>query len=354
MKLSTVLLSSAALLVAGAAYAADLPAKKAAPAAAPTGCASFGAGYIAIPGGDTCLKISGSVWYAGDYAQSTNKYGQDGYFRLNTNVKSNSDIVVITTQAAVNMYAGNANSPDGASGAALREAYINFSGVTAGFVDSLSDIGGSFPNQFGTGIGEGRTGAIQYAVNLGATTLSLAEENAVTDANAGVSSRPDILAKLSGSAGALKYNVVGVSHAAVDASTGATGQGYAFLAQASVSSGSVNALLWGGTSYGAQAYTSALGTTTSGYDMYAGTMSKGSNFGGEVNTTVGGVTVALDAGQQSVTTAYTGGASTNTTYYGLFASVPVAKNLNVMPELLVTSTGTTSTNVAYLQIERDF
>jgi len=45
MKLSTLLLSSAALVVAGSSYAADLPAKKGAPAKAATGCPAFGVAF---------------------------------------------------------------------------------------------------------------------------------------------------------------------------------------------------------------------------------------------------------------------------------------------------------------------
>jgi len=59
--------------------------KAAAPAAAPTGCAAFGAGYIAVPGGDTCLKISGyargDVAYKANQARGTAPYsvGSPGY-----------------------------------------------------------------------------------------------------------------------------------------------------------------------------------------------------------------------------------------------------------------------------------
>jgi len=356
MKLSTVLLSSAALLVAGAAYAADLPAKKAAPAkAAATGCAAFGASYIAIPGGDTCLLISGYVAYEGTYAQTANTYGQDGFYRLNVTAQNNTEIGAVKSFARVNAYSGNANSPEGGSALNTDRANVSFSGVTAGLVDSISDIGGSSAYWFGTGVGEGTTAGIQYSVPLGsAATLTIAEENAATDgtSNTYTEGRPDILAKLSGSAGALKYNVVGVSHAAVDSATGATGQGYAFLAQASASVGSMGAILWGGTSYGAMAYTSGLPSATTSYDMTSGTMSKGTNFGGEINTTVSGTKIALAVTSTSATTA--AGATTNTTTTDLYVNIPIAKGLSIQPELINTSVTGSSTNTAYLFIERDF
>ena len=57
-----VLASAAALLCAGAAEAADLPTRKAAPAADYVRvCTAYGAGYFTIPGSDTCLKIGGAV-----------------------------------------------------------------------------------------------------------------------------------------------------------------------------------------------------------------------------------------------------------------------------------------------------
>lgn len=55
---------TASLAVASAASAADLPTKKAAPAAEYVKvCTTFGAGYFTIPGSDTCLKIGGVVRY---------------------------------------------------------------------------------------------------------------------------------------------------------------------------------------------------------------------------------------------------------------------------------------------------
>ena len=63
MKITSLLLSSAAVLVAGSAFAADLPAKKAAPAAAVVACPAFGAGFFQLPGSDTCIQLSGFVRY---------------------------------------------------------------------------------------------------------------------------------------------------------------------------------------------------------------------------------------------------------------------------------------------------
>jgi hypothetical protein len=57
-----ILLGASALgAIAGAAQAADLPTRKAAPAEYVKVCTAYGAGFFYIPGSDTCLKIGGVV-----------------------------------------------------------------------------------------------------------------------------------------------------------------------------------------------------------------------------------------------------------------------------------------------------
>ena len=60
--MKSVLLSGAAgLAFAGAAQAADLPSRKAAPANYVKICDAYGAGFYTIPGTDTCLRVGGYV-----------------------------------------------------------------------------------------------------------------------------------------------------------------------------------------------------------------------------------------------------------------------------------------------------
>jgi len=69
MKLAkSLLLGSAAALVATAGYAADLPSTKAAPVTYVKVCDAYGAGFFFIPGTDTCIKVGGRV--RADYAVS--------------------------------------------------------------------------------------------------------------------------------------------------------------------------------------------------------------------------------------------------------------------------------------------
>ena len=64
MKLNTVLLTSAATLMAtSVAFAADLPSKKAAPSAGSVQvCKVAGKTGFSLPGSDTCVVMSGYVW----------------------------------------------------------------------------------------------------------------------------------------------------------------------------------------------------------------------------------------------------------------------------------------------------
>jgi len=66
--LNIFLLSSGAALAALSAQAADLPTRKAAPAAEYVKvCNTFGAGFFVIPGSDTCIKLGGVVRYEANY-----------------------------------------------------------------------------------------------------------------------------------------------------------------------------------------------------------------------------------------------------------------------------------------------
>ena len=367
MKLSTLLLSSAALLVAGAAVAADLPAKKAAKAAA-TGCSSFGAGYIAIPGSDTCLKISGYVAY--EAALADGNYGQDGYGRVGFDAKSNTEIGVVHSFYRINAFGAVANgsvggntTPESTPGVSSDRAYIEFAGFQAGLIDSITDIGGtqSWWGAAGRIAGGGFTTAgANYTAKFGNTSLTLGEENPVTDGYGYATNRPDLIAKISTKSGPFSGSVAAVSHATIDTSTGDTGNGYALLGQVQYTAGNFGLIAFGGTSQGALRYTSAI-TTPASYspgeyvsDMEDGAYSKGTNFGGAVNATFGKNVFEIAVENTSATDAWTGPDNTiKQTYVDAWASFPVAKGLSVQPEY-ISKTGYTSSNTAYLFIVRDF
>lgn len=361
MKITSLLLSSAAVLVAGSAFAADLPAKKAAPAAAVVACPAFGAGFFQLPGSDTCIQFSGFMRYDASYntdpaSDPTNisaLYSQAGGYRLNLDARSNTEIGVVR---------GFGRLANGA----LDKAYVQFAGISAGRQDSLADIAGTTADQFGAGWSQPNTG-INYTMALGAGAIAIGLENANnnngnqgTSTNALVSDRPDILAQISGKFGAVGVKVAGVSHQAINdvQGTGAK-DGYAFLGQLTADVGSgVGLILFGGMSQAAGKYTGA-GTRANGVanlDFDGVNSLKGSSIGAEINAKVSTSGMVALAGVQNKHKL--GAIETTDTTYSLFYQHTVAKNLTIRPEYLVSETKTGSakktSGTVFLRIQRDF
>lgn len=365
MKLSTLLLTSTALVVAGAAYAADLPAKKAAPAAAPTGCPAFGAGYFQIPGGDTCIKLSGYGAYEGSYASSN--YTQAGDARVIVDTASNTDLGALKSRIRFNGSTTGGSATATSSSMGVSRAYASVGGFQFGKDDSHADISGvggagTYAWTKGTYLGGGTGTGMWYSTSMGNATVEIGEETAVTDGGTaytnGVysasgttstayyntySNRPDLMAKAKLAAGPANFMVMGISHTAANTgTTGGTQNGYAFLANGWVQNGDFGASLFGGISSGAMAYTSAVPAAYN--DNYNGTLSKGSNIGAELTYNVGGSgKVALFAGQMVATDGASTG-STTTNYVDAEIDYPVAKSLFVTPEIYYANSTTSSTD----------
>jgi len=225
MKLSTVLLSSAALLVAGAAYAADLPAKKAAPAAAPTGCATFGGGFFSIPGSDNCLKISGHARFRtyNQYATGTTpSVVMDDNIRLNFDVRSNTD-------------AGVARAFGRLNNGAMSYAYVQIGGLSAGRQDPVfagynGDVNEWASSDFGS-----TANAISYTAAIGGnSTFAIGIEdqtNSSNMANYTLSKMPDIDAKLTmGIGGDSNVYASAVSHQ-LNSNAGSTNSVFGYAGQ---------------------------------------------------------------------------------------------------------------------------
>ena len=360
MKLSTVLLSSAALLVAGAAYAADLPAKKAAPAAAPTGCASFGAGYIAIPGGDTCLKISG-------YVESDNQYAGQAVSRPTAQAYSLSGAYGLGVDTAMNSELGAVKSQILIENNTTTFANASVGGFTAGRQDGLIDIGPglnhSGPNNNGKGY------ALRYDAPLGSSTLSFVAADGTISGNNriadGVASRPDLLAGISTTAGAMKLNGIVASHEV--ATTTGTAQGYAVVGVASFDAGVAKLTGWASFANGAAYYVT--GSYTAGvttgfmpitathgvYDSDSGAttnLSSGSNLEAQVdiplgkNDTFSAIVSSVNVSQ--------GTSSYKLIQEGVGLKHTIAKGLWVRPEVYQDTIDGTSYQGFYIRIERDF
>ena len=357
MKLSTLLLSSAALLVAGAAYAADLPAKKAAPAAAPTGCAAFGAGYIAIPGGDTCLKISGYVrsnnTYKSNQARGTAPYSIGGDYGLQFDAKNQTEVGAVGS--TIFLESGSNGASNGNPG--TTDAYVSLGGLTAGKADSFFDIGGGY-NKSGDAYGP-HVGQLQYTFPIGAASLSVAatqaeNNNAASGGNA--ASRPDLAAMLSASAGALKVNAGVASHEVVGSTSG-TAQGFAFIGKASFDAGVASIMGYAAYANGAANYLIAPATAGSPNGSIADSaadssaLSNGTNYQGQIDVPVGKDSIGLFAESISVkqdTNSY------SKTQYAAALKHTIAKGLFVRPEIYTETVNGTVANGAYIRIERDF
>jgi Porin subfamily len=378
MKLSTLLLSSAALLVAGAAYAADLPAKKAAPAKAPTGCAAFGAGYIAVPGGDTCLKISGYVrandTYLSNQARGTAPYGLAGDYGLQFDVQNQTEAGAV--KSTIFFESGSNGATNHNPG--VTDAYVSLGGLSAGKLDSMFDIGGGY-NHTGDAYGP-HPGQIMYTMPVGAASISIAavtaEDNngtTYTDVpavpgksvesyttNNFYASRPDINAAVSTAVGALKVTAGVASHEVVGSTSGSA-QGYAFIGKATYDAGVASFLGYAAYSNGALKYTGGSAVGSDSLSDASG-LSKGTQYQAEIDVPVGkndSIGVFAESISASASVA---GANDNTyskTQYGAALKHTIGNGLWIRPEIYtetVKNTGSadTTTNGAYIRIERDF
>jgi len=340
MKLSTLLLSTAALVVAGSAYAADLPAKKAAPAAV-AGCPAFGAGFFQIPGGDTCLKISGyarlDATYTANQDRGTTPYTLPGEWGLNFDARSNTD------QGALRSYIRVEDS-------ATSRAYVQLGGLTAGAADGALAWGGGVIN--GIQYGGGGTGRLSYSANGFTVGITEAQDNNDNDGEMG-SSRPDIFATYSMKAGAVAVDLGAVSHEVVGSASGSA-NGYALVGHASFAAGPATVNGYAAYAQGASAY---LGVDTGADQIVADSsttsseLSNGSNLAAWIDVPVGAGTLDLYMGRYSVTQDAT---TTSATQYEVSYAFSPVKGLTVTPALAQTTTDGDTANSAFLRIQRDF
>jgi hypothetical protein len=167
---SSLLGSAAAFAAVGAAHAADLPVRKAAPIEYVRVCSAFGAGFFYIPGTDTCLRVSGRARFEGGYMASYSRQGSNGdtsgyQGRMRINLDARSQTAYGTLRAFVRLDAGSRTgyAGIGTSGSQARigqaynatgvdeagraqqyvnvdKAFIQFAGLTAGRASSFFDF----------------------------------------------------------------------------------------------------------------------------------------------------------------------------------------------------------------------
>jgi hypothetical protein len=356
MKISSLLLSSAAILVVGSAFAADLPAKKAAPAAAPTGCAAFGDGFLQIPGGDNCIKFSGRVvadqTFAdpkSDRAKMFDTFGSSA--RLNVDVRSNTDAGVVRSFFRLN---GGSNAAP-----TVKYAYAQIGGLTAGYADSAFI---TLNNPWGWLIStdDGKVAnLLSYTASLGGTTtatISVEDPTFRTSAELGASQVPDLGGAVKTVNGALTLQGAVATHQNHGLLSSDT-QGYAVQLAATLAAAPGTTLYLQG-AY-ANAALSYLGytNTTDAVAADASATAKGYSVFAAVNQAAGPGSVSLNA-VYGAQTPSGNGSDIKQTQVELNYDYTGIKGVQIIPAIYYSNTdnGTTTTNgtTGVLRIERDF
>ncbi|WP_114943570.1 porin [Microvirga calopogonii] len=131
----TLLLGCAAIITGGA-QAADLPAKSAAPVDYVRICSTHGNGFFAIPGTETCLRVSGRVraenLYLEPFDRAQDTIGFRGRGRINLDARTLTAYGMLRTYIRMEMtrntgaYGFSSTSPE------ISQAFVQFGGLTAG------------------------------------------------------------------------------------------------------------------------------------------------------------------------------------------------------------------------------
>jgi hypothetical protein len=151
---SLLLSSAAGLLAVGGAQAADLPVKAKAVEYVKV-CSLYGAGFYYIPGTDTCVKFGGYVRYeayhnapgggypthstAGYMSRGANVWAQHARWRFTADVRSQTEYGTLRSYWSVgyNWHNGADSAVAGASSMAFERAFIQFAGFTFGRSESM-------------------------------------------------------------------------------------------------------------------------------------------------------------------------------------------------------------------------
>ncbi len=160
---SLLLGSAAGLMVVGSAAAADLPSRKAAPAAVEfvRVCSAQGAGFFVLPGTETCLRVSGQVraeaLVSNTYGNYSDSYGIRARARMNLDARTPTAFGTLRTfiRAELNNQNGQYLTRGGFGGVGVRTGgvaaptvngtlmFIQFAGITAGRYTSFFDFYGT-------------------------------------------------------------------------------------------------------------------------------------------------------------------------------------------------------------------
>jgi len=231
---SLLLGSAAGLIAVAGAQAADLPVKAKAVEYVKI-CSLYGVGYYYIPGTDTCIKIGGYVRWegyhnaptgnypnhttAGSFDRGTNTFAMQARFRLTTDVRTQTEYGTLRSYFAfgVNTLNGNTGADATAPALAMERAFIQFAGFTIGRSDTFfafynGAAYGLVPLRFDGSTGPGGLNVFAYTWQFGnGLSASISLEDGiqmgapVIDLNTSVSAIPPLGAPGGGLPAALGF-----------------------------------------------------------------------------------------------------------------------------------------------------
>ena len=154
MNFKLALAAAAVVGLAGTAQAADLAKKAPAAADYVKVCDAYGAGFFYIPGSDTCLKIGGYVRVelrTGDHNAWLNAPGiglgfGNGENTVNSRVRTQLTFDARTNtemgllRSFIELWITNNSATTGTNGVNMRNAFVQFAGLTAGRASSNFDF----------------------------------------------------------------------------------------------------------------------------------------------------------------------------------------------------------------------
>ncbi|WP_157967669.1 porin [Cohaesibacter intestini] len=181
MNIKSLILGSAAALVAAPAMAADLPVAE--PVDYVKVCDAYGAGYHFIPGTDTCLKIGGYVRaeakFNERFARADDKFSIWARGVVTVTAKEETELGTLVS------YIELEGATDQGAGryVAIDKAWLSLGGMYAGYITSASvvdHVGGMYLGDFD--LGDQTVGAIGYNADLGnGVSAHFAIENEIVE-----------------------------------------------------------------------------------------------------------------------------------------------------------------------------
>ncbi|WP_248152505.1 porin [Roseibium sediminicola] len=221
MKLKSLMLGAAAVATATTAQAADLPVAPE-PVDYVRVCDAYGARFYYIPGTETCLRVGGRVrtQFVVNNVLDNGNWGtrnSDGYSWLSRGylyLDARTATEFGTLRAYVSMYATNVN---GVNSTTLDNAYIQWGGLTAGYLGSNFNIytGQTFMGVVTRDWSDVTTNQIAYTAAFGnglSATIALEDRSNREVGSYGGTRAPDVVAALGISQGWGSAQLSGALH----------------------------------------------------------------------------------------------------------------------------------------------